>query len=72
MTGRWIKADAWHRREIGDGTYLAVSLHGRGLWQWRRHVRDTGTLVASGHGVTARAAMARADAALAETYAAVA
>jgi hypothetical protein len=72
MKGNWVKADAWHRREIGDGTYLAVSLHAKGRWQWRRHIRATGAVMASGSGVTAPSAMINADKAIAETYTGVA
>jgi ferredoxin-NADP reductase len=68
VTGDWVKADMWHRRELLDGTYLAVSLQARGIWQWRRHVRATGKVMATGMGVTAAVAMLRADQSLAETY----
>lgn len=61
MTGDWVKADAWHRRELLDGTYLAVSLHARGIWSWRRHDRATGAVLANGSGVTAACAMGNAD-----------
>jgi hypothetical protein len=76
----WTKADAWHRRELADGSYLLVTrAHPTAdRWHWRHLTTSTGKVLASGphgHGksyTSASAAMGCADRAVAPSVPVVA
>lgn len=57
----WTSCDGWHRRELGDHTYLMVSRTVGGSWEWRHHNLDTGSVLACRPRTTARVAMTDAD-----------
>lgn len=63
MNAAWTKADAWFRRDVGDGTHLTVSRTRDGLWSRRRGAPAGGILAKSSWVfTTAVAAMHEADA----------
>jgi hypothetical protein len=73
----WTKADAWHRRDLPDGSYLMVSRTDptADRWHWRHVVTSTGKVLAYGpHGTrksypSALTAMGCADRAVAPSVA---